>query len=265
MILQLFGIAETPTNQFALLLLGGMATYFFASGLFYLVIFILGRDRLLGGFTPDAAENRRAMVWGVLGTIGNAVLTLPIHLAIAHHFSRIYWDVSDYGWAWLIASVPIYLVCTETCVYWAHRWLHTYPWLYRKIHAVHHSWRENTSWVSMAFHPLDSFAQALPHHLFGFFFPLHGAVYLFFLNLSMIWTVIIHSRVRIMPGTFINHTDHHTVHHWVGDYNYGQFTTVWDKIMGSWRDPAVLAEQDPGLAAQMSHPLERTERSIAAK
>ena len=58
---------------------------------------------------------------------------------------------------------------TETLVYWVHRSLH-HPLLYRALHRYHHEFREPTPWVSMAFHPLDSFAQGAPYHLFALLF-----------------------------------------------------------------------------------------------
>ncbi len=251
MILKLFGIEETATNQLILLITGGATAYLFFSGLSYLVVFVLLRDRLVPSYRPDPAENRRAMFWGIVGNLGNALFTMPIHLAVAQGYSKVYWDVSEYGLAWLVLSVPIYLMFTETCIYWVHRWLHTVPFLWRRLHHIHHSWRSVTSWVSMAFHPLDSFAQALPHHLIGFFLPIHGLVYLAILQITLLWSVSIHDRVSLVRWKWLNYADHHTVHHWVGDFNYGQFFTVWDRWMGSYRDPDVLAAADPELAAEM--------------
>ncbi len=37
---------------------------------------------------------------------------------------------------------------------------------------------------------------------------------------------------------------HHTLHHWFYHYNYGQFFTFWDRMMGTWRDPEVSEKED---------------------
>ena len=239
MILRLLGIPETPLNQYVFLTIAGLTLYFTLSGISYLIFFVWGRKRFHPTYLPDQAANRSAMKWGVIGTIGNVVLMMPFHILIANGHSQIYWDIGEYGWGWLIASFVLYLVFTETCIYWAHRWLHTdkgYHWL----HKHHHEWRVTTSWVSMAFHPLDSFLQALPHHLFGFIFPLYGPIYLVMVSFVSVWSVMIHDRVSFVRFKWINYTGHHTLHHWYYDYNYGQFFTFWDRLMGTWKDPEVV-------------------------
>jgi lathosterol oxidase len=125
MILRLLGIPETPLNQFVFLTTAGLILYFTLSGLSYLIFFVLGRKRFHPTYTPDAQANKTAMKWGVIGTLGNALLMMPFHVLIANGYSQIYWDVGDYGWGWLLASIVLYVAFTETCIYWTHRWLHT--------------------------------------------------------------------------------------------------------------------------------------------
>lgn len=253
MLRQLLGLPDTPLYQFIGLVGGGLFFYFVFSGLSYLAFFVWGKNRFHPNYVADPAANREAMKWGVIGTLGNAVLMMPFQWAMANGYSQVYYDVDDHGVPWLIASIVLYFALTETCIYWMHRWLHTVPFLYENLHYIHHKWKSSTSWVSMAFHPLDSFAQATPHHLAVFLFPVHGLFYTVMIGAVAAWSVIIHDRVSFVKWKLINYTDHHTVHHWVGDYNYGQFTTIWDRIMGSYRDPDVLAKDDPGLADQLSH------------
>ncbi len=243
MILRLLDVPETPLNQFVFLTISGLTLYFTLSGISYLIFFVWGRKRFHPTYVPDPAANRSAMKWGVIGTLGNVLLMMPFHLLIAHGHSKIYWDVADYGWGWLIASFALYLIFTETCIYWIHRWLHT-DFAYHRLHKYHHEWRVTTSWASMAFHPLDSFLQALPHHIFGFIFPLHGFIYLVMVSVVSVWSVIIHDRVSFVRLKFLNYTGHHTLHHWFYDYNYGQFFTFWDRLMGTWRDPEVAEKED---------------------
>jgi Delta7-sterol 5-desaturase len=238
MILRLLGLPETPVNQFVALVIGGLTMYFTLSGLSYLIFFVWGKKRFHPTYVVDEPAVRSAQKWGVYGILGNAVLTMPFHWAIANGYSQVYWDVGEHGWPWMVISLVLYLAFTETCIYWIHRWLHG-DFLYNHLHKHHHEWRVTTSWVSMAFHPLDSFAQALPHHLAVFLFPVHGGTYLFMVAFVSLWSVIIHDRVSLVRWNWINYTGHHTLHHWYYDYNYGQFFTFWDRLMGTWRDPEV--------------------------
>ncbi|WP_203559911.1 sterol desaturase family protein, partial [Klebsiella quasipneumoniae] len=60
-------------------------------------------------------------------------------LMVMKGYSKVYYDVNDYGWGYLIFNFFFYVAFTETFVYWIHRWLHTFPLLYKYIHKPHHS------------------------------------------------------------------------------------------------------------------------------
>lgn len=236
MLIKLLGIDDNPLAIFLVLTTGGLLTYFLVSGLNYLFFFVWLRKRFHPDYVADPIENRKARLWGTISIVGNAVLTMPFHFALAHGWGNLYWDVDDYGWGWLVGSVVLYLVVTETMIYWTHRLLHT-EFLYSRLHKHHHQFKVTTSWVGTAFHPLDSFAQAFPHHLCAFLFPVHAVVYLTMVGLVTVWAVLIHDRVSVVRWKFINYTGHHTLHHWYYRYNLGQFTTVWDRIGGTYKDP----------------------------
>ena len=38
-------------------------------------------------------------------------------------------------------------------------------------------------------------------------------------------------------GTFLNGAACHSLHHLYFNYNYGQYTTMWDRLLGSYRKP----------------------------
>ena len=225
---------------FAALLFGGWTFYLFVAGLSYLTFFRWGRRRFHPDYRADAAENKKAIAWALISLAGNAVLTAPFHWAIARGHTRVYFDVAERGWAWLAASVVLYLVVTETLIYWIHRALH-HPLVFRALHGKHHEFRLPTPLVSVSFHPLDSFLQALPHHLCVFLFPVHLGVYGSFLVFVTVWAVLIHDRLTWLPFWLVNYTGHHTAHHLHVRCNYGQFFTLWDRIAGTYRSPADLS------------------------
>lgn len=39
----------------------------------------------------------------------------------------------------MLASAAIFLLFTDYCIYWVHRWLHI-PFIYRRLHKPHHKW-----------------------------------------------------------------------------------------------------------------------------
>jgi lathosterol oxidase len=221
---------------FMVLLLGTTAVYFIIAGGSYAIFFVWLKERFFPGKAIAHHQIGRAIRVSFFGILGNAILTTPIYLLVNHGYSRVYYSVEEYGRGYLVFSVVALLLFTETLVYWIHRSLH-YPFLYRTFHKYHHEFRDPTPWVSMAFHPLDSFSQGLPYHLFAFLFPIHVGVYVGCVTLVTLWTFMIHDQLSICPWSIVNYTGHHTLHHTLNKYNYGQFFTVWDRLGGTYRSP----------------------------
>lgn len=145
-------------------------------------------------------------------------------------------------WCNILLSVVSFIVFTDACIYWIHRFLH-HKLIYKYIHKDHHRWKVPTPFASHAFHPLDGFLQSCPYHIYPFLFPLHKWTYLCLFVFVNIWTVSIHDgdyRVPLPLEPFINGSAHHTDHHLFYNYNYGQFFTLWDRIGGSFRHPSSL-------------------------
>jgi lathosterol oxidase len=211
----------------------------------YQYYFVRHRDRYVPDYRESPDELRQARRWSFLNILGNALLLLPIQLLIVFNWSRLYLDVDDYGWPYLVMSSIGALAFAETGIYWAHRLLHVPPF-YRWLHAIHHRFREPNPTAAYAFNPADSFFLSLPYHVYVFIVPTNFWVYFSLYVFSSFWTVMIHDRVRWTPaylGPIINHTGCHTIHHWCYRYNYGNYFTIWDKLCGTYCDPNRLPER----------------------
>jgi lathosterol oxidase len=262
---QLLGLPENPFVTFLTLSIGGLVAFFTLASLSYFFFFVWRRETFHPEYEADAKSNRTAMLWSVASVFGNAALIAPIHWLIATGHGKVYWSVAEHGWGWLFASVGLMLVFTETLIYWIHRALHG-DFLYSKLHHTHHQWRSSTPFVGLAFNPLDSFVQGLPHHLFAFLFPIHGVVYLMSVSFVTVWAVMIHDRVSFVRWPFLNNTGHHTLHHWYSDYNFGQYTTFWDRLCGTWKSPFVGCEDvPPGVLAEAAWAANDEERAGAVQ
>src|SRR6218665_1595484 len=144
-------------------------------------------------------------------------------------------------------SVVAFILFTDCCIYWIHRWLH-HRIFYSRLHKPHHQWKVPTPFASHAFHPVDGFLQSVPYHLYVFLFPMHKFTYLFLYVGVNIWTVSIHDgdfRVPEILKPLINGSAHHTDHHLFYGYNYGQYFTLWDRIGGSFRNPSAFEGTGP--------------------
>lgn len=246
------------------LALCGMVLYFASSGASYWWFFAREQRRHNRRHRLSPQERNRSWGWAVLSLAGNALLTAPFQYAIFTGESRVYFSIGDYGWGYLLVSVGMLLIFTETAIYWVHRGLH-HPWCYRRFHYYHHQFREPTPWASVAFHPLDSFAQAAPYHLAAFLFPMHLHVYLSALLLVSVWSVSIHDQVSFVARWWFNGASHHTVHHVFNRHNYGQYLTIWDRLAGTHREPKeALAKRGSGEAAEPSAVQGSAEPSLAA-
>lgn len=238
----------------------GMLSYFVLSGGSYLWFFVLRRDKYVPDYKPDPKEIRASIKWAFYSIAGNAVLMMPLEVAMSRGYTKLYTRFDQYGYAYLLLTVVVELIVSETLIYWIHRGLH-WRFFYRTLHISHHQFRSPTPLASVAFNPLDSFAQAFPHHLCVFLFPLNTYVYHVYVGLIMVWSVLIHDRVCFVPYGFVNHTGCHTAHHWYNKYNYGQFFSFWDKLMNTYKDPRELPAQFfasmPGQRLPESRRLER--------
>mmetsp|Transcript_12455 Transcript_12455/g.50036 ORF Transcript_12455/g.50036 Transcript_12455/m.50036 type:complete len:288 (+) Transcript_12455:121-984(+) len=176
-----------------------------------------------------------------------AAMTAPFELLVEAGYTKIYWDLPStlFGWVYLTIVAPtLFLLFSDTCVYWIHRALH-HRLLYAPIHKLHHKYKETTPFSSYAFHPLDGWLQGFPYHVFVFLFPMHHVSYFCALAIVGLWTINIHDRTTLkLP--FVNGAAHHTIHHTGFNYNYGQYFVFWDFLGGSLRDPYNCAPYKKG-------------------
>ncbi|KAK9324946.1 hypothetical protein V1517DRAFT_316161, partial [Lipomyces orientalis] len=207
--------------------------YFVFSGMSY--VFVYDKRNL---DHPKYLKNQMRMeIQQALASMpAMALLTVPWFLAEVRGHSVMYWDLNEYGMAYLFLQCPLFILFTDLGIYLIHRGLH-HPILYKRLHKPHHKWIVPTPFASLACHPLDGYAQSLPYHIFPFVFPIHKVSYLLlFVNIN-IWAILIHDGEYLTNNPVINGSACHTLHHLYFNYNYGQFTTLWDRIGGSYRTP----------------------------
>jgi lathosterol oxidase len=111
--------------------------------------------------------------------------------------------------------------------------------LYGKLHYIHHKSKAITPFSGFAFHPIDSFVQAVPIFTSCFFLPLPLDVVLAHGALSSLWAISIHDNVDLFPFKGILYAGSHSIHHfpWGENYNYGKITSICDRLYGSYCDP----------------------------
>jgi lathosterol oxidase len=212
----------------------GVLIYFLFSSLSYLYVF--DKDTFKH---PKYLRNQVRME--IMQTMKSmpvmAVLTAPFFLAEVRGYGKIYDTFAEEPFPYYsVLQFPLFIAFTDFNIYWIHRGLH-HPWVYKALHKPHHKWIMPTPYASHAFHPVDGWSQSIPYHVFPFIFPLQKWAYVLLFIFINFWTIMIHDGEYVANSPVINGAACHTMHHLYFNYNYGQFTTLWDRMGGSYRKP----------------------------
>ncbi len=139
---------------------------------------------------------------------------------------------------WFVLALILLPIWSAFHFYWVHRLLHV-PFLYRKVHSLHHRNVNIGPWSGLSMHPVEHlifFSAALIH----FVIPAHPLHILFHLQHQALTAasshtgyenLLIRDRRRLALGTF-----HHQMHHRYFEVNYGNLEMPWDKWFGSFHD-----------------------------
>ena len=168
------------------------------------------------------------------------------------------------------------VVLIELAAYWRHRIEHQ-PGLWR-FHATHHA-DEELHWLSvLRKHPVSKFLEilidSLPVLLLGFSAWTIVAAQLirswwgYFIHADVPWTLGPAAKILVSPAA---HRLHHIRDEALMGGNYGNMLTLWDRVFGTWRDPAPhlncatgIAEGTRGVWGELKRPWEARYRGVPA-
>ncbi|MFN3591554.1 MAG: sterol desaturase family protein [Thermaurantiacus sp.] len=187
------------------------------------------------------AQIRREILWSLASA---AIYGIPAGLALwawtAHGATRIYAGAEWPLW-WIPVSVALYLFIHDAWFFWTHRAMHHWPWLFRKVHAVHHESRPPTAFAAMAFHPWEALSAAWLIPALTFLIPIHWGALMAVLLIATFFGVTNHMGWEIFPrrwveGWFGRHVitaSHHSKHHSDYNANFGLYFRFWDQWCGT--------------------------------
>lgn len=218
--------------------------YLLFAGLGFWVFYIWGKQRWLHrrivAVFPASAQYRREIAYSALSAGVFVLMGMAIAALRRAGYTQIYLDVSERGWAWFVASIPLMLLLHDTWFYWTHRLMHI-PLLFRHIHKVHHLSHNPSPWAAFAFHPAEALIEAGILPLIAFAMPVHPLAFLLFFSLMMGYNVLGHLGVELFPPGFLRHplgqwsntSTHHHMHHRFTRCNYGLYFNLWDRLLGT--------------------------------
>ena len=146
------------------------------------------------------------------------------------------------------------LVVGDFGFYWAHRWMHEIPLLWR-FHAVHHSAPEMDFLVNTRAHPIDivigRFGGMVPLYLLGLAQPMGNKpdlVPLLFVVIGGLWGFFIHANINWRFGWLESAISTPAFHHWhhtndgpaFVDKNYAAMLPIFDRLFGTYYVPKTL-------------------------
>ena len=140
--------------------------------------------------------------------------------------------------------------------YWEHRIFHEVPVLWR-VHLVHHSDTAIDVTTARRHHPIGQILVSFLGLILVFALGLSAEALGIYLLVSTIASLYTHAnitlpealdrplrRVLVTPAV---HAIHHSSHQPETDSNYGSVLTVWDRLFGTYSDPAVVGTPRFGL------------------
>jgi lathosterol oxidase len=201
-------------------------------------LMVKGRQFTLGG------QIRDNMFW----TLGSGVMVWTGYEVL------LFWAMAN-GWApvltweaspvWFVALFLLIPMWESFYFYWIHRMLHL-PWLYKRVHALHHRNINVGPWSGLSMHPVEHvifLGSGLIHFIVPAA-PVHILYHMQYLTLTAATThcgfegLVVRDRNRLKLGTF-----HHQMHHRYFECNYGSLEVPWDKLFGSFHDGTVEADE----------------------
>lgn len=155
-------------------------------------------------------------------------------------YTKLYFDISDYGYVWLGVSFFLVLFIDDMFFYWSHRAMHL-PRFYKFFHKVHHESTDPSPLTAFAFHPSEAIIEYMMHFVLPFLLPLHFGTIIAWQIFSMLNNVLAHLGYEIYPKIWVKlpimqfktASTHHNMHHQLFNGNYALYFTWWDKWMGT--------------------------------
>ena len=193
-----------------------------------------GRNNRLWNFSDQVKDN---MFWslgsGVLQLTGFQVITM---WAMANGYTPVITLNSNP--VWFIMALILIPIWSAFHFYWVHRLLHV-PFLYKRVHSLHHRNVNIGPWSGFAMHPVEHFLylSTLCIHWIVASHPIHLFFHIIYQGPGAAMThtgyedLLIKDKRRLALGTF-----YHQLHHRYYECNYGNQEMPWDRWFGTFHN-----------------------------
>ena len=218
--------------------------YLIFAGVAFILFYIIGRrvllHRKIQARFPQVTDYFREVGYSLTTCVIFGIVAAVIFSPAIKPHTALYFSVSDRGWLYFVASIPLMILIHDAYFYWSHRFLH-WPPVFRRVHAVHHRSNNPSPWAALAFHPLEALVQAGLFVILAFVIPVHPLALLIFFLWTTFSNVVGHLGFELFSprftasrwGRWFNSSTNHNLHHQKPHGNYGLFFRFWDEWMGT--------------------------------
>ncbi len=218
--------------------------YALLAGTLFLVFYVIWKKKLasfkIQQKFPKWSRIRHEIQHSVYTAFVFALLGIGIYFLNQNGYTKIYTDISQHGWGYLVGSFFLLTILHDTYFYWIHRMMH-HRKLFPVFHKVHHIANNPTPWASLCFHPLEALLEIGIVPLAVLIMPLHPIAILAFASWSLFFNMLGHLGYELFPKGFVDHpigqwfntSTHHNMHHARSNCNYGLYYNFWDRLMGT--------------------------------
>jgi Delta7-sterol 5-desaturase len=237
----------TGNKNFWMILIVIFLRYLILALVAFLIFYVFRKRKILVGKIQKRVPRLNDYVREIGYSMSTAVIFAVIGFAVfATPFAKFtftYYQISEYGTAYLIFSIFLIILVHDTYFYWTHRWMHRQS-IYKVVHRVHHLSTNPSPWAAMAFHPTEAVIEGMFIPIVACMFPIHPLAIGIFLLFLMIYNVYGHLGYELYPkgfsrstiGKWVNTSVNHNQHHEYFKGNYGLYFLWWDRWMGTLRE-----------------------------
>ncbi|MBC8198118.1 MAG: sterol desaturase family protein [Candidatus Marinimicrobia bacterium] len=217
--------------------------YFIVAGIFYFIFYVWKKKEFsylkIQKTYPSKKKIFSEIFYSLFGLFIFAIVIFLMFVLIYNGFSKMYKNISEFGWIYFCFSIVSLIVIHDMYFYFAHRLIHLKKLFF--IHKRHHLSVNPTPWAAFSFGPIEAILQIAWLPLIIILIPLHKYALLIWSIFMIVMNVIGHLGYEIFPKNFLQSpigkillsSTHHNLHHSRNNNHYGLYFTFWDKIMGT--------------------------------
>jgi Delta7-sterol 5-desaturase len=220
--------------------------YFIFAFLAFLIYYVIFRKRLsfkkIQKHFPSGKDHFREIAYSLITVVIFTAIGYLVFISPLAEYNFVYYHLRERSMIYFIASIFIMIFLHDVYFYWTHRLMH-HKRLFKWMHRVHHLSTNPSPWAAFAFHPFEAVVEAGIIALIPFVMPVHPLAIGIFLTFMMVYNVYGHLGFELYPRWFVRHplgkwvntSVNHNLHHEYVTGNYGLYTLIWDRLMGTLR------------------------------